>query len=409
MRLGSIFKTIGIFLGFLVIILILAYTIYAVFFREEKPPRGLVNVNGRLVNVGEFPIANINVNRPPVNINVPRELPVLSEIAQGGNTRVTRIVDHQVQGIAVVGSQLRYYDQDEGKFYQISADGTVKNLLTEEKFPQVREVAWSPSAKEAILTFPDGTNLFYNFEKKTQVTLPKEMKEIRFSPTGTEIGFEFVTDQSDKNFLGISNPNGSELRRVELLGEQSRNVEINWSPTKQVLANFRKTSGADQQEVYFIGLYGENFKLLEVPGRGFEGTWNKAGDKMLYSTYSSENDFNPELRIVDVGGDRTGQNETSVGLATWPSKCAIGSQSAYCGVPDALERGSGIFPELAQNASEAFWKINLRTGEKTKLANPLSEEGIGGFNAERVFLSSDEHLLYFVDRNTKQLHSIRLR
>lgn len=411
MKLTAVFKTIGLILVFLAVVLILGYVIYVIFFKgEPPPPSDLVNINGTLVNRGDLPLANENVNRPlTANINGAAELPVVSPVATGGDTLVNDVVPQGVSGVTIVGGNLRYYDIKTGQFYQISPDGTIKTLLTDEIFPDVEKVAWSPDATQAILTFPDGTNILYNFNTKTQATLPKEMKEIQFSSTGTQIGYEYVTSNPDNNFLGIAKPNGSEIQMIEALGDQSRNVEVNWSPSSQVLATFKKGSAGEAQEIYFIGLQGENLKLLNVEGRGFESQWNEAGDKILYSTHSSSTNYNPELKFVDYGGDRTGQNVINTGLNTWPSKCAIGSGAAYCGVPTALGRGSGLYPEIAAEVPDNFYKIDFRTGAKTKLANPVTEDGSGGFNAENVFLAPDENILYFTDKNTGKLHSIRLK
>lgn len=410
MKFKTVLKTISIILGFIMVVLFLGYIIYSVFFREAKKPTGLVNVNGVLVNAGELPLANENVNRPPTaNVNAVAQLPVVSEVAKGGATLTKELVDKSVDAVTIIGNNLRYYDKETGQFYQISPDGKIKTLLSDELFPDVKEIAWSPDASQAVLTFPDGTNILYNFSNKTQATLPKEFKEIRFSPSGAELGFEYVTTNPDNNFLGVSKPNGSEIQRVELLGDKSRDVQVSWSPTSQVMATFRKGSGAETQEVYFIGLHGENFKLLNVEGRGFENQWSKSGDQLLYNVRSASTNYNPELWVVDYGADKTGQRPINTGLKTWSSKCAIGGSAAFCGVPNYLPRGSGLYPELAKDSSDDFYKIDFRTGSKTKLASPVTENRIGSFNAKKVYLSPDESILYFIDNNTGKLHSIKLK
>lgn len=397
-------------MGFIVLVLFLGYIIYAVFFRGGGEERQLVNINGTLVNASDLPIsANGNVNRQTANTNeATTELPV-SRVARGGDTLVNDIVDTSVDGVTLVGSNLRYYDKTTGQFYQISPDGQIKSLLTDEIFPELEKIAWSPDASQAIMTFPDGTNILYNFNTKDQATLPKEMKEIEFSPAGSEIGFEYVTDNPDNNFLGVAKPNGSEIKAVEALGDESANVAVSWSPSQQVLATFRNTDSGESQEVFFVGLQGENFKSLNVEGRGFEANWNETGDKLLYSTYSSGSNYNPELKFVDYGGDNTGRNTVDIGLNTWPSKCTVGSGAAYCGVPAYLERGSGIYPEISKNVPDSFYKIDLRTGSKTKLANPVTADGLGIYNASTVFLSPNEDTLYFTDANTGRLQSIKLK
>jgi len=410
MKLSSVLRIVLLIIGFIITVIFLGYIIYSVFFRgEAKPGQQLVNVNGVLINASELPLANENVNRPIANVNEEITALPISRVARGGDTLVNDIVDISVDGVTVAGSNLRYYDKTTGQFYQISPDGKIKSLLSDEIFPEVDTIAWAPDASQVILTFPDETNILYDFNSKKQATLPKEMKEIEVSPTGSEIGFEYVTDNPDNNFLGVSKPNGSEIKAVEALGDQSANVAVNWSPSNQVLATFRKGSSGENQEIFFVGLQGENFKSLEVEGRGFEANWNQSGDKLLYSTYDSATNYNPELKFVDYGGDNTGRNVVNTGLNTWPSKCAIGTSSAYCGVPSYLEKGSGIYPEIANNIPDVFYRIDLRTGTKTKLANPVNQDGTGIYNASQVYLSPDESILYFTDTNTGKLQSVKLK
>ena len=199
------------------------------------------------------------------------------------------------------------------------------------------------------------------------------------------------------------------MKAVEDLGDQSENVAINWSPSNQVLATYRKGSSGESQEIFFIGLQGENLKSLDVEGRGFESNWDQSGDKLLYSTYDSTTNYNPELKFVDYGGNNTGRNTVNTGLKTWPSKCTIGASTAYCGVPSYLEKGSGIYPTIAKDIPDVFWKVDLRTGAKTKLANPVNQDGTSIYNASQVYLSPDESVLYFTDTNTGKLQSIKLK
>jgi hypothetical protein len=222
------------------------------------------------------------------------------------------------------------------------------------------------------------------------------------------LGFEYIDENTNNNFLGVSNVDGTAMRQIELLGDKSSDVEVNWSPTSQMVATFRKTSAGDAQDVFFVGQNGENFKSLEVQGRGFEGIWNNTGTQMIYSTYSATTDYNPELKIADVGGDNTGANTINTGLKTWPSKCAIGGGALYCGVPIGLEKGSGLYPELADSINDNIYRVDLTTGAKTKLATPSNVDG-GGYVIDQIYLSPDERILYFTDKTTGELNSIRLK
>lgn len=407
-------KKILIGLGIVIFAVVSLYLIYIVFFKGEGiTPKANVNVNEN-VNTGQLPpTVNINVNRPVVtNQNVNAVLPTLPLLAQGGDTLASEITGVSSKGstLASDGTNLIFYDETNGQFYQISADGKTKTLLTDEIFPQVEDINWAPNKDKAILTFPDQSKILYDFNLKTQVTLPKEMEEISFAPSGDKVTFEWMAADPDNRVIGISNPDGTAIQGIESIGDKADDVQTQWSPNNQIIAAYRESISAENQEIFFIGLHGENFKSLEVDGRGFEGQWASQGDKMLYSVYNSSSNYNPTLWITDAQGENIGRNKQSLGIQTWSSKCTFASDtsSIYCAVPNSLQEGSGLYPEIADQVSDSFYQIDLTTGAKTLLANPKSEAR-GSFNVDSVFLSENEKYLYFRDRDSGRLHSLQIK
>lgn len=392
-------------------ILVLGYLIYAIFFKKPTVPEGYVNVNGELVNLANLPNINENANRPTVtneNVNQPT-LPSISTVARGGNTLVSELTDSPIFGATAIGDDTYYYDPLTGKFYRITPSGEKIELGGGVVYKGASSVVWSPNGSRAVIEFLDGANIMYDFASKTQVTLPKEIQEVEFSPQGQQLGFEYVTDNPEINFIGVSDQDGSKIKNVQMLSDKQASVDINWSPTTEVVATYRENSSGTTQNVFFVGLNQENFKALQVEGRGFEGEWTRDGEKMLYSVYSGTTDFNPTLWIANSRGDATGTNKVNTGLITWADKCAVAGDSAYCAVPTSLPQGSGMARELSYEVPDNFWKVNLNTGSKMMLANPVRADGTGSYTAGRVMVSDDEDYLYFTDVNNGRLHSIKLK
>ena len=111
--------------------------------------------------------------------------------------------------------------------------------------------------------------------------------------------------------------------------------------------------------------------------------------------------------MVEAQGDQIGNNKMSFNLATWAHKCNFNytGSSLYCAVPRNLPDGSGLIPELAEDIRDDFYQIDLETGNISFLA----EGAMGGYNVEDIYLSKDESYLYFTDKNTERLRSIRLK
>ena len=78
----------------------------------------------------------------------------------------------------------------------------------------------------------------------------------------------------------------------------------------------------------------------------------------------------------------------------------------YCAIPQGLPRGAGLYPEIADDYPDNFYRINLSNGMKTLIASPVGESG--GYSATNIFFSNDGNIMYFVDKGTGQLQSIRL-
>ncbi|MCX6786026.1 MAG: hypothetical protein NTZ18_04215 [Candidatus Komeilibacteria bacterium] len=391
------------------------YLLYYFFFKQPTTalPAFNQNQNGA---IGQLPstgmgnvnrVGNINANAGLPTVNQIPEGTVVSATAQGGYTQVNRVTDGLITAPAIgAGGSVDYFNSAEGRFYRQNADGTVSQL-TSQRFYNVSKVTWSPNAASAILEYPDGSNILYDFSKNKQYTLPKEMQSFAFSKAGGEIAAAAIGPRDENNWIVTSNPDGSNIQFVERLGANAADVDINWSPNGQVVAMFRQNISADNQEIIFIGRNEENFKSLITNGRGFEGKWTAAGDKLLYSVYNSD-DLKPKLWLTSASGDNIGLNNISLGLATWSSKCVMSADntSAYCGVPQDLPFGSGLYPELAKDNPDLIYKINLTTAQVSLLAQPVGDQNI--YSVKQMLLSPDEKTLYWQDAITGKMFDIKL-
>ena len=427
-------KKILIIILFIIIVILLAGFLYFIFFKkpivppvvlpEEKPeviiPRlpvsqqdwKIMTVEQRIdrgLPAIEWPIEKEEI-LPEVLPSVERIVPKINEIADGGRTWITPVSFEPVKGatLAFNGVNSIYYDQQTGHFYEIDSLGS-KKLLTDQVFYDVENIVWSPSKSQAIIEYPDGFKVMYDFNKKRQYTLPKNWQEFSWDSSGSRIVFKSMSKYPENTWLAVARPDGSQAKPIEHMGDNADKVTVSWSPNNQVVA-FSATGqprGVWEQEMLLIGLHGENFKSLVVDGRGFEPKWSPQGDKIAYSVYSVEFGYQPRLYIVNAQGDEIGRDKKNVNLATWAHKCTFNQSGSilYCAVPKDLPEGAGMIPELAKNTRDDFYKVNVGTGEVSFLA----EGAMGGYNVSEIYLSKDEDILYFVDKNTEKLRYLRLK
>ena len=354
----------------------------------------------------EWPEGAVEEIVEPVQVIVPE----IDDVAEGRRTWVTPVSDDPVKGatLSADGSKSIYYNSETGQFFSTDNIGN-KELLTSQIFYDIENIDWSPTKDKAIIEYPDGFKVMYDFNTKTQYTLPKNWEEFNWNAAGSQIVFKSLSKYPENNWLAIAQADGSRPQPIEHMGENADKVVVSWSPNNQVIA-FSSTGearGVWEQEILLIGQNQENFKSLIVDGRGFEVKWSPQGDKIVYSVYSSESSYRPQLYLVDAQGDQIGRDRKSLGLATWAYKCTFNKTGSfiYCAVPEDLPEGAGMVLDLAEDARDDFYKIDVATGAITFLA----EDATGGYNVESVYLSDDEDYLYFVDKNTQRLRYLKLK
>lgn len=404
-------KRVIIAIIFLFVCIGVGYMLYRVFFASETPDIALIDEEPTVVD--KFPQANQG-GPLPTQGGTSAPLPV-SEGSQGEASQgpdlppgivageVEQIVDVAVTGVSADtrSGNPRFYNDEDGKFYRLNANGKVEPL-SDQVFYNVQDVTWSPISDESIIEYPDGANIYYNFETKKQASLPKHWDSFSFAPTGEKIAAKSLAFSPENRWLVSSDPDGNNIELVEPLGNNADKVIVDWSPNKQIVALSAtgEDLGSDRQEVLFVGSNGENFKSTVVEGRGLTTNWSKNGERLLYSVHSARNEFKPELWIVNAAGEAIGENRKPLLLNTWADKCTFtDDRFAYCGVPRELPKGAGFAPSLADNIADDLYKIDVETGQKTPL--PIKSDHV----ISSIFVGKNGSI-YFTDKNQPGLFTV---
>jgi len=417
------YKKVFFIIVFVIIILVLGYLIYSTFFQPYfAPGPGQPGQVGTSTEPGGFPQAGpgeegkegeagegrLPGQEPTGDTGEPsqeeKETEKTPEEEPQQETTALNEGNSQAMTLSGDGDGVQYYDKDSGKFYRVNKDGEAEPL-TDQVFHNVDNINWSPTKDRAILEYPDGSNILYDFSQDKQVTLPKHWKEFDFSPDGEKIVTKSIGLDTDNRWLAIANADGSQVEAIESLGENEDSVYSSWSPNNQIVGMYTEGAGFDRQEVYFIGKHDENFKSTTVHGRGFQPKWSPQGDRLMYSVYSSDNDFKPQLWMVNSQGESIGTGRKSLGVNTWADKCTFADNSEmYCAVPKNLDKGSGIFPEMAEQTNDQLYRINTQTGTKELISNLRGED----YNISSLEVSQDRKNLFFVDSKSEKVHKLDL-
>ncbi|MDD5289943.1 MAG: hypothetical protein PHT40_01935 [Patescibacteria group bacterium] len=411
-------KKILLIIGFVLVCLGLVILMYFMFFKSTPAPQpGEV---GYVPTGAELPGSELGTGGQELGSGgqLPENTPSVGEntfsgasaVANGGATSATAVNEQSILGMALdSGGNLVYYNRDDSRFYKISSDGA-SALLSKEKFLQLKDVVWSADTSAAIVTYPDDLKIYYNFATNKKVTLPKNVVEPIFSTDGSKISFKYETNNPDNNYVAVSRPDGTGAKLIEPLGSESNRVQATFSPNGNVVAFYAKATGLDSSEIFFIGQAGENFRSLKVTGTNFKGLWSPSGQKILYQTATADNDFNPSLKITSGQTASLGGPSLSLDVSTWVDKCVFASENEiYCAVPDDLPTGAGLYSEVIKNEIDSIYRLNLATGTKEKIADPVDENGQAIFKIGRLSVSADQATLFFWDENTGKMYKIRLK
>ena len=407
---------------FLGVSFLIGFFIYKLFFQASTPtitPIGNpTGTNGQLPTsgTGGQQIVSSTATGLPTNGSTPttQTSPVaplgstatLSTTAQGGLTQTTALSTSPSLGMTLNsdGQDVQYYNKTDGKFYRLDANGNAVPL-TDKVFHDVQKIDWAPNGQKAVLEYPDGSKIVYDFQANKQYSLPNHWQDLSFSSDSQKLVLKSLGLDSENHWLAVANADGSQAQALENIGNNDQSVYPLWSPTNQIAAMYTQGVDFNRQEVFFVGLNGENFKSTIIEGRGFQPQWSPTGDQLLYSVYNTATNLNPDLWIVDAAGDNIGTGRQDLNVQTWASKCTFtDSQSLYCAVPDNLEAGSGMLPDLALKTQDSLYKINVQTGTKQLIAVPD-----GKYNISNLTISKDQKYMYFTDATTKQIYKINLK
>jgi hypothetical protein len=348
---------------------------------------------------GDNPIASgTPIGTPSSEASAP------SPTASGGLTAVSALISSQVLDPTVSSDGgIRYYNKDDGHFYKLDDNGKAVKM-SDKVFHEADSVTWSPSGDKAIISYPDKSKIMYNFSTDKQVTLPSYWQDFSFSGDSEQIVAKSIGLDVENNWLIVSGSDGSKATALEDIGANADTVYPSWSPNNQIVAMYTKGVDFNRQEIYFVGLNGENFKSTLVEGRGLQTQWSTAGDTLLYSVYNTADEMKPRLWIVDATADSIGENRRSFNLQTWASKCTYATDTEiYCAVPEELQAGAGMFPELADQTKDNLYKIDLATGTQKLIAIPN-----GAYNISQILVPEDQKTLYFTDKSTQLIYKVEL-
>jgi hypothetical protein len=402
-------KKVLLITGFILLVLALGFALYYVFFRPSVttgPKTALEQWVGRL------PLANKGAPTPspaqegtalPTSGQSRNQIPSLpAPLPQAPIQRTTILKENASRNISVQpgANAVRIFNTDDGKFYRVFGDGSLV-AMSDKTFNGVETVNWGHSTDKAILTFPDGSNIVYDFQNDKATTLPQHWEDFDFSPQDNQIVAKSIGINASNRFLVIANSDGTDPKPIEELGSNQDKVHSRWSPNNQIVAySFTGDAlGFDRQAVLLLGKNQENFKSLIVAGWGLIPEWSPSGNQLLYSVWTEKNGYRPSLWISGANGDNINAGRRSLSIQTWADKCVWKNETMiYCAVPSNMGDGAGLQRTLFDTGLDYIYRIDLSTGLAQNVGQP---DGI--ISVKQITISADGNSLFLTDNQSGKL------
>lgn len=409
-------KKILFIIGFLIATGIMGYMVYTILFPQapsettEPPPEQLPSGSLPTSGTGRPTSTTGGVGTGTGELPALPPLPTLPSTSgeENPNPRNTLISGTVTSGLVPSSdrSGARFYNADDGRFYRINPDGST-TAIGDKQFFNVKDVSWSKVTDKAILEFPDGSNLMYDFENKQQVQLPSHWENFDFAPSTDAIVGKSMGNDVNNRFLFVSKADGSEAKAIESLGENGDRAYPSWSPGGTIVAY--ADIGDEQPEggsqVHFIGANRERLKALNVPGQGFLPNWSPNGKQLIYSVWSPASDNKPQIWIISGEPKTLGANRRNLKLNTWADKCAwSGESDLYCGVPQELPANAGLGRDEFRTQPDDIYHIDLRSGTAVKVNPPVQNIPI-----TNPVVSPDQSKLFYTDAASGKLYRFDLK
>ncbi|MBI2551280.1 hypothetical protein HYV73_02955 [Candidatus Uhrbacteria bacterium] len=396
-------------ISFLVLCGLIGFALWWVFFRVPAivaPPVVVPPVVVKPPGGGTLPGGG---GERPVTPVTPTEAAV-DTIAKGDVTKTTQLTTSAVlhPTLSGDGKSLNAYNPADGIFYRLQPDGSITQL-SPQRFRGAQNVSWNKGGSKAVIEYPDGSNIIYDFQSQSQETLPAHWEDFAFSPVRDEVVAKSIGIDPNNRWLVIRSADGTSVSPIAALGENANKVITAWSPNDQVIG-FADTAdqiggGFGRELIIPIGKNNENFKGLTVEGLLFEPLWAPSGKQLLYSSVGDISENRPTLWLVDGSPSSLGEHRRTLGVNTWADKCSFGAgDTLYCAVPKALPANVGLQRALADTIPDNLYRINITTGHTELLAIPDTNTTIGN-----IIVSQDESTLYFQNAQTGLLETIRLK
>lgn len=329
--------------------------------------------------------------------------------SKNNNQKIYAVSEESAIGPALTQeNRIKYYSQSNGNTIEISSDGQERKIISSANLSDLKGIFWSPSREKVISYFnKDGNASFYlyDFSKKESKQLPVGTDSVSWINNGSQIVYKFYDSKTKNRSISIADPDGSNWKKLSDINY--KNVNLAQIPKSSMIAFWNSPNSLESTSLKTIPISGGEAKEIFSGKFGADYLWSPTGEKALVSSVDSKGGSKISLGSIN----KNGGEYIDFGIPTFVSKSVWtkDGKNIYYALP-IFSKDSAMLPDEYANkkisSQDTFWKMDLITGEKERIVE--LDQIKGNFDAENLFLSSDESALFFVNRFDGKLYRIDL-
>jgi len=356
------------------------------------------------------------------NFAFKKSTPIVAQPATQENpTDVKKITDQETpEKISVISSQpvlgpffdkksgtISYYSAKDGTVWTVNADGSGEKQIVSKTLDGLKNVLWSPDHSKVLTTFEkNGQQSFYQYDYNTNkgTQLKNGLDTVAWDNTGAKIFYKYYDSTTQKRSINIADPDGSGWQKIA--DTEFKNVSISPVPSTSNVSFWNFPNADEETQLTIVGAVGGEPNVILKGKFGADYLWSPDGTQALVSSLASNDSKMTTLGLVTVNGQYH-----DLAIPTIVSKCVWSNdgKSIYYALPGAIPDNARMPNDYQDNkfmTDDTFWKIDITTGEKSRLIN--ASEINGKYDSSDLFLSATESDLYFINRSDQKLYKIKL-
>jgi Tol biopolymer transport system component len=303
------------------------------------------------------------------------------------------------------GKTVKYYSRLNGQVWESAFDGSALKKISSTTLNSLIKVLWSPDKEKVIGVFSENDKIkkyFYNYANNQSALLNENIGYVAFSPDSKKIAYQFTDPSGGQSNISVSSPDGTNWKNI--FKTRLDNLIVEW-PSQDKISLRQPISGLAQGILYALNSQSGDFSKILSDLFGLNVKWSPKADKILYSS-TDERGRHPQISLTDDKG----ANFKDLKMSGLVDKCVWSNddRTVFCALPQDIS-ANATWPDDYYKGlvilSDDFYKINLETNEKTKIAGSTEQ---AGYDAQELFLSPKGDYLFFVNRADGLLYSLKL-